>query len=172
MSEDKIKKILEKVRTKYQHKEIHIEESRELISFMVAEELYAFDTSSVREIIKPRAIFSVPATPAYIKGVINLRGEVIAIVDFRMFLGLPKIDAEKTSRVIVSGGDIRLGFSVDSIVDIIHIPVSQIQPPLATIDKINVDYFEGEVLMEDKLLSILNIDKIMNSEEILDPGDS
>ena len=171
MSEDKISEILKKVRERYQHKEVDSEETKELISFFLGEEIYAFDTYSVREIIRPPEMYSVPATPDYLIGVINLRGEVFAVVDFKMFLGLSRINIGPDTRVIVSGGDIKLGFLVDSIIDIIHVPVSQIQPPLATIEKINIDYFEGEVLLDDKLLSILNIQKIMDSEEIVEPSD-
>ena len=169
MSEDKIKEILEKIRERYQNKDLETEETKELISFLLGEELYAFDTYSVREIIRPPVMYDVPATPDYLIGIINLRGEVFAVIDFKMFLGLPKINIGPESRVIISGGDVRLGFLADSILDIIHVPVSQIQAPLATIEKINIDFFEGEVLLDDKLLSILNIQKIMDSQEITDP---
>ncbi|MFC2091526.1 chemotaxis protein CheW [Elusimicrobiota bacterium] len=171
INKDKAIQILGKAKRQYKDEIDQQVESREVLSFLLGSELYSFETKSVREIIKPQIIYKVPTTPGYLLGVMNLRGEIFGVVNLKKFLDISEVSDEENQRIVVASERITMGFVVDFVIDILNIPGSQIQPPLSTIEKKKVDYFEGEVVMEDnKLLSIINLEKLLNSEEIRNPS--
>jgi len=164
----KITQILKKIQERDNQEEIEQEEEQKrVLSFVLGEELYSVDTDSVREIIKLKKIFKVPTTPDYIKGVVNLRGEILPVIELSKLLDISGRTDSENARIIITDKGEKLGFLVDFVVDIIYIPLSKIQPPLSTIEKIKMDYFEGEVVLENnRLMSILNVEKLINSEKI------
>ncbi len=166
---DKIAQILEKVQEKYIQDILPGKETIEMVSFLLGEEVFAFNIKNVKEIVIPGEIFSVPTAPDYIRGVINLKGKILPVIDIKLFLGISRTIISNHTRIIAVGDKNKLGLLVEFVIDIIYIPLTQIQPIHTTAGKIKVDYFEGEVLFDDKLLSILNIEKIMFSEELLNP---
>ncbi|MFH1416165.1 MAG: chemotaxis protein CheW [Elusimicrobiota bacterium] len=171
-SKSKIAKILQQVQEKYNMGETGHEETREILSFLIGDEIYAIDILNVYEIVVPGKIFNAPTTPPYVIGVINLKGEVLPVIDLKQFLGISETLMGIDSRIIVVGERSKLGLLVESTIDIIYVPVREIQPALATIEKIKADYFDGEILFDDKLISLLNLEKIITSKEIIKPGGS
>ncbi len=166
----KVRAILDNIQNKYNQETVREEKTLEMLSFLLGDELYAFDIYGVKEIVVPGRIFEAPTTPDYVRGIINLKGEVLPVIDLKQFLGISESVIDEDTRVIVVGDKNKIGFLAEVVVDIIFIPASQIQPPLATIEKFKVDYFEGEVVFDERLLSVLNLDKLMNSEEMEGSG--
>lgn len=158
--------ILKKIKQRYAKKTTGQKDAKEVLGFLLGKEMYGFYTKIVKEIVKPVKIFSIPATPDYLKGAVNLRGEILPVIDFKKFLGMSKLDISENMRIVVVGEEDKIGFLVDSIIDIIYIPVLHIKPPLTTMKKIKFDYFDGEAMLENKLLSIFDTEKIISSEKI------
>lgn len=166
---DKIAQILEKVQEKYIQDILPGKETIEMVSFLLGEEVFAFNIKNVKEIVIPGEIFIVPTASDYFRGVINLKGKILPVIDLKLFLGISRTSISNHTRIIAVGDKNKLGLLVEFVIDIIYIPQTQIQPVHITAGKIKVDYFDGEVLFDDKLLSILDIEKIMFSEELLNP---
>lgn len=168
MSNDKTKiiQILEKVKKESAQKTKEQKNTKEMLVFLLGKRMYAFDTKIVKEITKLGKIFSIPATPGYLIGAVNLRGEILPVINLKEFLELSEVCINDKACIIVVEDEGKIGFLVDSIVDIMYIPVSSIQPPLVTMKKNKVDYFDGEILSDNKLVSIFNAEKIMTSEEM------
>jgi purine-binding chemotaxis protein CheW len=137
--------------------------TRQLLTFSLANEWYGVDTPNVRTIVASPDIISVPCAPPHIRGVMNLRGEILTVVDLKRFFGLDASPYSGQNRVIVAlYGDWQIGFYVDSVFDVIDLPTSSIELPLATIEKVRADFIEGEARLEDRLLGILKLETTMN----------
>lgn len=98
------------------------------IAFAVGDELFALSTEVAREVIAPPPITPLPHVPAYVKGLVNLRGRLIPILDLRARLGLPEASTRETSIVIVERRDEFTGLVVDRLVDVFDLGPSEIQP--------------------------------------------
>lgn len=137
-------------------------EQIQLIKLSLGKERYGARASQVREIAKAPQIAKVPGTPSYILGVVNLRGEIIPVVDLKELMGLERIKPEEMVwLVIVKRERDEVGLLVDEVLDIIQIPSGQIEPPLLTLRSDKGEYLEGEVKIEDGLLGILNLEKLL-----------
>jgi purine-binding chemotaxis protein CheW len=148
-----------------------VEESRILVSFSLGEEQYGIDTQYIEVVTEPMKIFRVPCVPEYIMGVINLRGEIISIIDLKEFFALPQGAVDDRARIIVvKYGNIKVGFFVDFVWGITNVPLSSIQAPLSTIERVKTDYIDGEAHVNDKLLGVLNLESIMTAEERIRTG--
>ncbi|MFC2061512.1 chemotaxis protein CheW [Elusimicrobiota bacterium] len=166
----KISQIQEKIIQSHGRKIEEQEEVQECLSFLLGEEMYSFNTQCIKEIILISKIYPVPATPDYLTGIINLRGEILPVVDLKKILGLQDATLDENARIVIAEGRFKICFLADFIIDIVHIPVTDIQPPISTIEKTKVDYFDGEVLLGEDLLGILNLDKIIDSEYLKEPS--
>lgn len=137
--------------------------TRQLLTFSLADEWYGVDAPSVRTIVASPAIIPVPCAPPHIRGVMNLRGEILTVVDLKRFFGLDASPQSGQNRVIVAlYGEWQLGFYVDSVFDVIDLPTSSIELPLTTIEKVRADFIEGEARFNDRLLGILKLETTMN----------
>jgi purine-binding chemotaxis protein CheW len=140
--------------------------SMQLVSFRLAQEEYGIEITKVQEIILMGEITRVPQTPDYIKGLINLRSTVIPIVDLRLRFGLaqePPTDETRIMVVNVAGKTI--GIIVDAVSEVLRISHDQIAPPSPTIAGLGREYLTGLVKLENRLLILLDIDKILGQEE-------
>ncbi|MDD3626477.1 MAG: chemotaxis protein CheW, partial [bacterium] len=138
----------------------------QVITFTLGNEWYGLQINHIREIVELTETFYIPSIPSYFLGAINLRGEVIFILNIKKFLDFPpEKKAFKGIRniIIIEQGNVNLGFIVDRMSDVIEIPVEIIQPPLVTIEKIKAEFLEGEVDFENKLIGILNVSGIFDS---------
>ncbi len=139
----------------------------ELLTFSLAEEWYALEIKYVEGIIHLQKITEVPGIPDYLLGVTNVRGEIVSVVDVRRFLNL---EASKSSAepsiIIIKYSDVTTGFFVDSVGDVAKISTNSIDPPLATIEKIQAEFILGEAKLNDDFLAILNMKNLMNSERM------
>jgi purine-binding chemotaxis protein CheW len=139
----------------------------QLVSFNLDEEEYGVDVLKVREIIRMPTVTRVPNTPHYIEGVINLRGKVIPIISMRKKFNLSDMDNDKQTRIMVMDMDGELmGFVVDAVSEVIRISETEIQPPPAVVNGgIDQICLSGVINREDRLLVLLDLEKVFSLEE-------
>ncbi len=136
----------------------------ELVGFTIANEFFALEINSIREIIKVNDITRVPNTPNYIKGVINLRGKVIPIIDMRKKLNLKQIVYDKNTRIIIlEFNNMIVGIIVDSVREVLRIDSTVTEPPPSIVKGGNSDYITAVGKLDDKLINILNLDYLLNN---------
>ena len=138
----------------------------QLISFSMGNEDYGVDIQTVKEVIRFREITSLPKAPVFVKGVINLRGDIIPIIDLRERFGMEQKEYTDMTRVIVVEVDGRsIGTVVDSVSHVIRIEEGEIEPPPPCVGKISEEYIRGVGKVDEKLVVLLNIDRILTAEE-------
>ncbi|MDI3257247.1 MAG: chemotaxis protein CheW [Kyrpidia sp.] len=149
------------------------EEVRELdrevkvIVFQLGSEEYGVEVYQVLSIERMQKITRVPRTPAFVKGVINLRGVVTPVIDLRARFGLPEAEYTDDTRIVVVGvNDMEVGLIVDAANDVIDVPLSRIDPPPAVVGGVKADYLRGVAKLEDRLLVLLNLDRVLNAQEV------
>jgi purine-binding chemotaxis protein CheW len=140
------------------------EELLQLVSFKIGEEEFGVDILKVQEINRMIAVTRVPNAPNYVEGVINLRGKVIPVVDLRTRLGLARKEHDKNTRIIVVelSGKV-IGFVVDAVSEVLRIPKSVTEPPPDVVNGMNADYITAVGKLEDRLLTLLDLDKILTN---------
>jgi len=137
----------------------------QFVGFRLAEVDYAFEIRRIQEIILLRPITRVPQLPAWIDGLINLRGSVIPVVNLRRRFALPERPNDDETRIIVLNvGPKTVGVVVDGVSRVMKIQPDQIQAPPVTIDAIERAALQGVARLEDRLIVILDVDKLLNSE--------
>ncbi len=142
-------------------------EITQIVSFRLANEEYGVDIMRVQEIILPGEITQMPEVPNFIRGLINLRGHVIPIVDLRKRFGLPAGKHDEHTRIIVVNvGNKTIGMVVDAVNEVLRINEAQIEPPPSSVVGIDHAYIESLVKFDTKLLILLNMDNLLNSEEV------
>lgn len=143
-----------------------IEEIIQLVGFNLGSEYYGVEITRIREIIRMVNLTRVPRTPAYIEGVINLRGSVLPVVNLRTKVKMPKKEYDKSSRIIVVDlSGVMVGFIVDNVQEVIRIPKSATQPPPDIITGVDGKYFTAVANLNNQLLIILDIEKVLMNEE-------
>ena len=141
-------------------------EDKKFATFYVGELLLAVDIEAVQEINRQIDVTPVPNAQEHVKGVINLRGEVVTVLDLRSTLGLPQTEFTSMSRnVIVKYQGESIGLWVDRIADILEIHPEQINPAPANVNGIEGRYFKGVHTMENEIAVLLNLDVIMGDNE-------
>ncbi|MGO9310926.1 MAG: chemotaxis protein CheW [Spirochaetia bacterium] len=141
-------------------------ELRQFISFSVGEEEYGLELLRVKEVIRVREITWLPKAPSFVKGIINLRGDVIPIIDLRDKFGLEPSAQTAATRVIVVEVEGRLmGMVVDSASQVVRIPADQIDPPPPVLGGFSQEFITGVGKMEDKLVILLNVDAVLTVDE-------
>lgn len=138
----------------------------QIVSFRLANEEYGVDIMRAQEIIMPGQITRMPEVPDFICGLINLRGHVIPIVDLRKRFGLPAKEADEHTRIIVVNvAGKTIGIVVDAVTEVLRISADQVEPPPSSVAGIDHDYIRGLVKLQNKLLILLNIDRILSRGE-------
>ncbi len=148
-----------------------IAEATQYLTFKLDEEIFALDVAKVREILDFTDITKVPQTPDFMRGVINLRGSVVPVVDMRLKFGMSR--TEKTVNtcivvveVITEGETTVLGALADSVQEVIELEPAQIEPAPRIGTKLRTDFIMGMGKHDGKFIMILDIDKVFSSDEI------
>ncbi|MBW1708791.1 MAG: purine-binding chemotaxis protein CheW, partial [Deltaproteobacteria bacterium] len=141
------------------------------LTFALANEEYGIGILKVKEIIGMMHITSVPQTPAYVKGVINLRGKVIPIVDLRLKFGMREIEhTERTCVIVVEinrdSQFIMMGIIVDSVSEVLNIKSDEIEPTPPFGIKTNTEYVLGMAKIEGGVKILLDIDRVLSQQEL------
>lgn len=134
----------------------------QLVVFKLGKEEYGISILQVQEIKRITEITRVPHSPDYIKGVMNLRGSVLPVIDLKKRLNLPPQDyTEDTRIIIIKVEDVTVGMIVDAVSEVTTIDQASIEPPQAVVGGIAADYLSGVGKMENRLLILLNADAII-----------
>ncbi|HPT83061.1 MAG TPA: chemotaxis protein CheW [Limnochordia bacterium] len=141
-------------------------EERQLVVFRLHNEEFGVEITDVREIVKPRHITRLPHVADYIEGVTNLRGEVIPVICLRKRFGLePQEETQDTRIIILEINDGQVGFIVDAVTETLRLPENAIEPPPSSIAGLRADYLAGVGKLDDRLLILLDVDKILSTDE-------
>jgi purine-binding chemotaxis protein CheW len=134
----------------------------QIITFKVGKEEFSVSIHKVQEIIRVSDITKIPNSPAVMDGVINLRGKVIAVIDSRKRFGLPVAERTSATRVIVvNSGTKTVGLIVDSVTEVLQLPMNTVEPPPEIIGGIDSDYIDGVGKYDDRLVILLDLDKVL-----------
>jgi purine-binding chemotaxis protein CheW len=138
----------------------------QLVTFHVGKEEFGVDILDVREINRLMDITRVPHAPEFVEGVINLRGQVIPVVDLRRRFGLDAGERDKNNRIVVLelGGKV-VGFLVDSVSEVLRVSTALVEPPPSIAGGIDSDYIRAVVKLEDRLLVLLDLHRLLNRGE-------
>jgi purine-binding chemotaxis protein CheW len=141
------------------------------LTFSMADEEYGVGILKIKEIIGMMPITSVPQTPDFVKGVINLRGKVIQVMDLRLRFGLEAIDyTERTCIIVVEiegdGGIVQIGIVVDSVSEVLNIRSEELEDTPTFGTELSTDYILGMAKMEGGVKILLDIDQVLSAEEI------
>ncbi|MEW6507434.1 MAG: chemotaxis protein CheW [Bacteroidota bacterium] len=138
----------------------------QIVSFKIGNEEFGIDILKVQEIIRMIMVTEVPNSPVFVKGVINLRGRVIPVLDLRIKLGMTQIEYNSSTRIIVVEIEgVTVGFIVDAVSEVLRIPQSITEPPPEIVAGIDSDYITSIGKLEDRLLILLDLEKILSLNE-------
>jgi len=137
---------------------------RQLLVLRLGDEWYGMDVGHVREILRHTEITRVPCAPPYVIGVLSVRGEIVSVCDLRGLLGLQG-DAAHGPVLIVELDDIVTGITADDIADIVEVPAADVEPSLTTIDRTMAEHVEGEVMVGDRLIALLDLRHLIETED-------
>ncbi|ASJ20982.1 chemotaxis protein CheW [Brachyspira hampsonii] len=145
---------------------VELEDSTNLVTFRLGSGEYAIDIMQAKEIIKMEKITLIPNAPDFVEGVINLRGNIIPIIDLKKRFNLEETEGDKnTGIIIVKIEDVDMGIIIDSISKVVSISNSDIQPPPPMLSGIGQKYIKGVGKLEDKLLVVLDLEKLFTTDE-------
>lgn len=137
---------------------------RQVVVFHLGGEVYGINIGTVREIIRMQAITFVPDAPGFVRGVINLRGRVIPVVDLRTRFAFPVTPATPDSRIlVVDSGGIDIGVIVDAVTEVRRIDDATIEPPSGLLTTDDTSYIEGITNADGRLLILLDLDRALAS---------
>jgi purine-binding chemotaxis protein CheW len=137
----------------------------EVVEFLLAHERYALESRYVREVYPLENLTPLPCTPAFVLGIVNLRGEILSVIDLKKFFELPEKGLTDLNKVIVlQSGNMRFGILADVIADMRRIPVTDIQPSLPTLTGVREEYLKG---VTAERLVILDAEKLLTDESII-----
>jgi purine-binding chemotaxis protein CheW len=141
-------------------------ETIQVVSFKLGSEEYGVDIAQVQEINRMVAVTHVPRAPQFMEGVINLRGQLIPIIDLRTRFGMPRTEHTKHTRIVVTEiGAKRVGMVVDSVSEVLRLPVDQIEAAPDMITGVDTEYIRGVGKIEDRLIILLDLAKIITGSE-------
>ena len=143
------------------------EATSQIVSFRLTNEEYGIDIMRVQEIILIGHITEMPNVPPYVRGLINLRGHVIPIIDLRIRFGLGDTEPTEQSRIIILNHEARtVGIVVDAVDEVLRIDVEQIEEVSSAFMGADQDYVRSLVKFKSKLLILLDVDRLLAEEDV------
>ncbi len=141
-------------------------ETIQVVSFKLGSEEYGVDIAQVQEINRMVAITHVPRAPQFMEGVINLRGQLIPIIDLRTRFAMERAEHTKNTRIVVTEiGTKRVGMVVDSVSEVLRLGTDAIEPAPEMITGVDTEYIRGVGKIEDRLIILLDLARIISSGE-------
>lgn len=139
-------------------------QEEQLVAFRLAGETYGVPITLVHEIIRPCEVTAVPRTAEHVRGIINLRGKVVPVIDLRRRLGLPTAEERRATRIIVVElPEGVVGMIVDAVSAVLRLPASQIEPPSELVADLDTELIRGIGKHADELIVLLDIQKILSA---------
>lgn len=141
------------------------------LTFTLAEELFAIDIGKVLEVLDCSSVTRVPGTPEFMRGVVNLRGNVVPVVDMRRKFGMPAREGGGNTYIViveveVDGESTVLGALADTVQEVLHLAPEQIEPAPRIGTRLNVEFLQGMGKRDDSFIMLLDIDKVFNIDEL------
>lgn len=137
----------------------------EVVEFLLAHEKYAIESEYVSEVYSLKELTPLPCTPPFVLGIINVRGEILSVIDMKKFFDLPEKGLTDLNKVVIVHADeMELGILVDAIIGVRSIPLNEIQPSLPTLTGIRAEYLRG---VTNERLVVLDVAKIMSNKNIV-----
>lgn len=148
-----------------------IASTQQYVTFSLGDELFGVEVTRTREILSLTPVTKVPQTPDYLLGVINLRGQVVPVVDMRLKLGLAAGDETEDTCIIVvdvqvDGEVITVGALADAVREVLEIREDQIEPAPRLGTRLNTEFITGMGKIDEQFMILLNIDRIFNTDEL------
>jgi purine-binding chemotaxis protein CheW len=148
-----------------------ISATTQFLTFRLQDELFALDIGKVREVLDFTSITKVPQTPDYMRGVINLRGSVVPVVDMRLKFGMTMSEQTVNTCVIIvevemDGETVVMGAMADAVQEVLDLEPDQIEPPPRLGTKLNTEFIRGMGKLAEQFIIILDIDKVFACEEL------
>ncbi len=138
-----------------------------VIAFRLKDQEYGVDVNQVNSIERLHGVTKVPKTVDFIKGIINLRGEVTPVINLAERFGMGESESTENSRIIIVNlGQMQAGLIVDSANDVIDIPTDMIEPPPQILHEVHEEFVHGVAKLDNSLLVIVNLNKILGENEI------
>jgi len=138
-----------------------------IVGFRVGTETFGVPITCVHEIVRVPDITSVPDSPEFVEGVINLRGKIVSVVDLRKRFGESKIDPHKKNRVIVVESDGKLvGLIVDAASEVLRIPNADIEPPPSVLQNSESSYVTGVGKFQNRLIILVDLKRVLQRGEL------
>ena len=142
------------------------------LSFKLGEEIFALHVSKVQKILEMTEITEVPRSPSYMKGVINLRGSVLPVIDMRVKFGMPPTEWTKTTCILVVESEIKeekvkVGLLVDAVQAVQKINNEDILPPPSIGSKFRSEFISGMTRINEKFFMILDIDLVLSTDDLV-----
>lgn len=143
----------------------------QLATFYVGAEEYAIDIMSIKEIINPLRITPVPKAPAFIEGVVELRGAILPVVDLRKRFDLPVTPTHRATKYIIVAIEGRIvGLIVDRVSKFLRVTRGDVRPPPALVEGEGASFFTGVCHQGGRILMVLDIDRILSTQEKISLG--
>jgi len=148
-----------------------ISETTQYLTFKLQEEIYAVDVANIREILDFISITKVPKSPEFMRGVINLRGSVVPVIDMKLKFGLPRTEKTVNTCIIVmeisvDGETVIIGSLADAVQEVLELEPDQIEPAPRIGTRLNTEFIKGMGKRNDQFLMILDINKLFTFDEI------
>jgi purine-binding chemotaxis protein CheW len=138
----------------------------QVVSFRLGGEEYGVDIAQVQEIIRMVEITHVPRAPHFMEGVINLRGQLIPIIDLRTRFGMSRSAPTKSTRIVVTEiGNKRVGIVVDSVSEVLNIPIENVEGAPEMVAGVGTEYIQGVGKLGERLIIMLDLTMVISTEE-------
>ena len=151
--------------------ETGIHETALYLTFKLADEVFSIDVSQVREVLDLTSITKVPKAPEFMRGVINVRGNVVPVVDMRVKFGMSRVEGTVNTRIIVMDltldeENVVLGAIADSVHEVLELDPGQIEPPPKIGNRWRTEFIKGIGKRDDEFIMMLDVDRVFSSEEL------
>ncbi|GAV22531.1 chemotaxis protein CheW [Carboxydothermus pertinax] len=138
----------------------------QIVIFTLNQQQYGVDIAQVFEIIRMTDITKIPNTPYFVEGVINLRGKIIPVIDLRKRLGMPEVERDKATRIIVVDVDgLTVGMIVDSVMEVFRLNDVEIESTPSMINDIDSSFIQGIAIKDERMIILLDLNRVLKGEE-------
>ncbi len=146
-------------------------EMTQYLTFKLGDEIFALDITQVREVLDFTAVTRVPRTPEFMRGVINLRGSVVPVVDLRLKFGMTRTESSVNTCIIITevtvdGDRTVLGALADSVQEVIDLVPGEVSPAPRIGTRINTEFIRGMGKRDDRFIILLDIDRVFSTDEL------
>ncbi|MCA1805512.1 MAG: chemotaxis protein CheW [Xanthomonadaceae bacterium] len=136
------------------------------VTFRLDEEIYGINVMQVQEVLRVSEIAPVPGAPEYVLGIINLRGNVVTVIDTRERLGLSSKEVDDSTRIVIIEADKQVvGILVDSVAEVVDLPMSEVESAPNVGNDESSRYIQGVASHDDQLLILVDLNKLLTDEE-------